>query len=270
MMFAARGEYLFFTSIMYGLAACSGAGGEPVRAAAAPAANGGPGVPAAMSSMSASAGTGTSMGAVAMSSIAAGRNADVATGGATAAAGTGATDTGGTPAMTATPASSAGAMAASAGASADAAGGMAAAGGATFTEVFNLLAGGCASGGYCHAAGGGLSKLELVDQTKAYTALVGTTAMGMAMPGSNTMGCSTSMIVRVKAGDPDSSLLMQKRVAIAYTALCSPKERKHALKAGFTAHVCKQADLGVLLHTAENLLQSSEVRSPAAPRVFWG
>jgi hypothetical protein len=100
-------------------------------------------------------------------------------------------------------------MASSAGASAGAAatGG---AGGATFTEVFNLLAGGCASGGYCHAAGGGLSKLELVDQTKAYTALVGTTAMGMTMPGSMTMGCSASMIVRVKAFDPDNSLLMQK------------------------------------------------------------
>jgi CheY-like chemotaxis protein len=58
--------------------------------------------------------------------------------------------------------------------------------------------------------------------------------------------------------------------AIAYTALCSPKERKQALKAGFTAHVCKQADLGVLLHTAENLLQSSGLRSSDAPRVFWG
>ncbi|HET8932865.1 MAG TPA: response regulator [Polyangiales bacterium] len=58
--------------------------------------------------------------------------------------------------------------------------------------------------------------------------------------------------------------------AIAYTALCSPKERKQALKAGFTAHVCKQADLGVLLHTAENLLQSSGLHPSDAPRVFWG
>lgn len=67
-----------------------------------------------------------------------------------------------------------------------------------------------------------------------------------------------------------SAYIVNNLPAIAYTALCSPKERKHALKAGFTAHVCKQADLGVLLHTAENLLQSSEVRSPDAPRVFWG
>jgi CheY-like chemotaxis protein len=58
--------------------------------------------------------------------------------------------------------------------------------------------------------------------------------------------------------------------AIAYTALCSPSERKQALKAGFTAHVCKQADLGVVLHTAENLLQSSGLPSAEAPRVFWG
>jgi CheY-like chemotaxis protein len=57
--------------------------------------------------------------------------------------------------------------------------------------------------------------------------------------------------------------------AIAYTALCSPKERKQALKAGFTAHVCKQADLGVVLHTAESLLQSSGLHSSEAPRVFW-
>lgn len=67
-----------------------------------------------------------------------------------------------------------------------------------------------------------------------------------------------------------SAYIVNNLPAIVYTALCSPKERKHALKAGFTAHVCKQADLGVLLHTAEDLLQSSEVRSPDAPRVFWG
>lgn len=58
--------------------------------------------------------------------------------------------------------------------------------------------------------------------------------------------------------------------AIAYTALCSPKERKQALKAGFTAHVCKQADLSVVLQTAENLLQSSGLRSSEPPKVFWG
>lgn len=58
--------------------------------------------------------------------------------------------------------------------------------------------------------------------------------------------------------------------AIAYTALCSPKERKQALKAGFSAHVCKQADLGVVLNTAENLLLSAGLLSAEATRVYWG
>lgn len=67
-----------------------------------------------------------------------------------------------------------------------------------------------------------------------------------------------------------SAYIVNNLPAIAYTALCSPKERKQALKAGFTAHVCKQADLGVLLHTAETLLQSSGLHSSSEPRVFWG
>jgi CheY-like chemotaxis protein len=58
--------------------------------------------------------------------------------------------------------------------------------------------------------------------------------------------------------------------AIAYTALCSPKERKQALKAGFSAHVCKQADLGVVLQTAENLLLAAGLPSAEVARSFWG
>jgi CheY-like chemotaxis protein len=58
--------------------------------------------------------------------------------------------------------------------------------------------------------------------------------------------------------------------AIAYTALCSPKERKQALKAGFSAHVCKQADLGVVLNAAESLLLSAGLPSAETARVFWG
>lgn len=57
---------------------------------------------------------------------------------------------------------------------------------------------------------------------------------------------------------------------IAYTALCTPVDRKRALKAGFSAHVCKQADLDVMLQTAEHLLVSASPRSANAPRVFWG
>jgi two-component system, chemotaxis family, CheB/CheR fusion protein len=58
--------------------------------------------------------------------------------------------------------------------------------------------------------------------------------------------------------------------AIAYTAMCSPDERKRALKAGFSAHVCKQADLSLVLNTAENLLRSAGLPSTESPRAFWG
>lgn len=215
-MFTARRPYLFLTSIVFGIASCSGESGATEPAAAQGSAK----IDAAMSGMSASVGTATSTGEVAMTGAAA-ATAVVANNGAGASANApashaanngaganapagqsvGTTGTAGTVGMSAAagaammPASSAGA---------------AAPGGATFTKVFNLLAGGCASGGYCHAAGGGLSKLELVDQTKAYMDLVGVTAMGMTMPNTGTMGCSTSMIMRVKANDPDNSLLMQK------------------------------------------------------------
>jgi CheY-like chemotaxis protein len=57
--------------------------------------------------------------------------------------------------------------------------------------------------------------------------------------------------------------------AIAYTAMCSPDERKRALKAGFNAHVCKQADLQLLLATAESLLEASGASSAASAGVIW-
>lgn len=187
-MFAARSEYLFLISIACGLAACSSEPGTPAPAASAD-------VNAAMSGKLANAGTGT----LALTVAGASTSAAVATSGAGAGA-----------AAPSSNGAGAGGTSGSAGALPSSSAGAAASGGATFTEVFNLLAGGCASGGYCHAAGGGLSKLELVDQAKAYTDLVGVTAMGMTMPGTATMGCSTSMIMRVKASDPDNSLLMQK------------------------------------------------------------
>jgi hypothetical protein len=126
------------------------------------------------------------------------------------ASGAGAMASAGTPATGGSVATTGSAGAAGSPPAASAGAGGAAAGGATFTEVFNLLAGGCATGGYCHAAGGGTSKLPLVDQAGAYMALVGTPAMGMPAPGSGKTGCGMSMIERVKAGDPDNSLLMQK------------------------------------------------------------
>jgi CheY-like chemotaxis protein len=67
-----------------------------------------------------------------------------------------------------------------------------------------------------------------------------------------------------------SAYIVNDLPAIAYTALCSRAERKRALGAGFSAHVCKQADHGVLLSTAENLLRTSGLPSAEPARVFWG
>jgi hypothetical protein len=187
-MSAARSAYLFSGTVVCWLAACnSGGTGDPSSAAVSSAASGGAGAAAAAVG---GAGAGASAGAVAVAGSAA--NTPLAAGAPPSMGNAG----GGAGGRTA--------------GSVAAAGGAAAGGGATFTEVFNLLAGGCATGGYCHAAGGGTSKLALVDQASAYTALAGVAGMGMAAPGSGKMGCSTSMIVRVKAGDPDNSLLMQK------------------------------------------------------------
>jgi hypothetical protein len=76
--------------------------------------------------------------------------------------------------------------------------------------VFELLTGNCATGGYCHGSGGGTSKLALVDQAASYTALVGVAAMGMPMPGAMGTPCTGTVTMRVKASDPDNSLLLQK------------------------------------------------------------
>jgi hypothetical protein len=54
------------------------------------------------------------------------------------------------------------------------------------------------------------SKLGLVDKAATYKELVGVKAMGNKPPGSMGTGCSGMDVVRVKAGDPDSSLLVQK------------------------------------------------------------
>jgi len=194
-MSAARSAYLLSGTVVCWLAACnSGGTGDPSSAAVLSAANGGAGAAAAAVG---GAGAGASTGAVAVAGSAA--NTPLAAGAPPSVGNAG----GGAGGRTA------GSVATAGGASAGA-GSAAAGGGATFTEVFNLLAGGCATGGYCHAAGGGTSKLALVDQASAYTALAGVPGMGMAAPGSGKMGCSTSMVVRVKAGDPDNSLLMQK------------------------------------------------------------
>jgi hypothetical protein len=54
------------------------------------------------------------------------------------------------------------------------------------------------------------SKLGLSDKTVAYTGLVGVMAMGAEGAGAAAGGCAGMPFVRVKAGDPDNSLLVQK------------------------------------------------------------
>jgi hypothetical protein len=74
-----------------------------------------------------------------------------------------------------------------------------------------VLTAGCASPA-CHGNSSGPSKLGFADKMDAYTGLVGMKAMGMRAPGSMgpDMGCAGMAIDRVKAGDPDNSLLVQK------------------------------------------------------------
>jgi len=157
---------------------------------------------------------------------AAGGGAKAGTGGGvtTGTAGTPATGTAGTPAGAAgspagaagTPAATAGTSGAAgggaaAGASGGAAGGAASGGAATWTKVFEdvLVGTGCGVGA-CHGNPSVPSKLGLSDKTVAYMGLVGVKAAGGSTPGAMTGGCAGMPIDRVKAGDPDNSLLVQK------------------------------------------------------------
>jgi hypothetical protein len=76
-----------------------------------------------------------------------------------------------------------------------------------FEEV--LTGTGCAVSA-CHGSAMGPSKLGLADKTDAYMGLVGVMAMGAAGPGAAGGGCAGMPITRVKAMDPDNSLLVQK------------------------------------------------------------
>jgi hypothetical protein len=79
----------------------------------------------------------------------------------------------------------------------------------TFAKVYSdvIVGTGCLAGIACHSQPAG--NLRMSDQMSAYMNLVGVMAMGM-----NTMGgmtnCVDSGLMRVKAGDPDNSLLVQK------------------------------------------------------------
>jgi len=123
-----------------------------------------------------------------------------------AAAGTGVTGASGSLASAGAPGpGSAGTSAAgtsAAGTSAAGGAGGGSAGTATYQQVFEevFVAGSCGVAA-CHASAQGPSKLGLSDPDAAYTELVGVKAMA---------DCASSGVLRVKAGDPDNSLLLQK------------------------------------------------------------
>jgi hypothetical protein len=110
-------------------------------------------------------------------------------------------------------------MAGGAGGMAGGAGGMgggAAPGSPTFSAIFQeiIVGTGCNGGPLCH--GGTVGNLTMNDKMETYAALVGVPAMGMNL---NQMPphCADSGLMRVVAGNPDMSLLLQK---IEGTQMC--------------------------------------------------
>jgi hypothetical protein len=109
---------------------------------------------------------------------------------------------------------SAGAGAGGAGAAASAgASGSAGAGGsdATFSAVFDAIirGTGCNGGGACHGGATSITTLTMRLKDQAHMQLVGVPAMSMTLSGMGPQ-CVNSGLVRVVAGDPDNSLLVQK------------------------------------------------------------
>lgn len=193
--------------------ACGGTETQP-GTTTSPTTGGAPSTVAGAPSTSAGSPATGAAGAANIPAGTAGTTAGTAGSGASAA-GTPAVTPGGTAGTAAAAGTSGGAgttAAAGAGAGAGAAGSDAAAGGgATFTKVFEeiLVGTGCGVGA-CHGNPNVPSKLGLSDRTDAYTGLVGVMAMGSEGPSAPESGCANKPFVRVKAGDPDNSLLVQK------------------------------------------------------------
>lgn len=87
----------------------------------------------------------------------------------------------------------------------------------TFTAIFQeiMLPTGCNAGAFCHGGTLGQGSLLLTDQTTAHAALVGVPAMGVLPPPG--VNCADTGLMRVAAGNPDTSLLIQK---LAGTQTC--------------------------------------------------
>jgi hypothetical protein len=78
----------------------------------------------------------------------------------------------------------------------------------TFRAVYRdiIQGSGCNGGPACHA-GTLAGQLKMSTAAEAYTALVGVMAMGA---GGGSVDCRSTNLLRVAAGDPDGSLLVQK------------------------------------------------------------
>jgi hypothetical protein len=84
-------------------------------------------------------------------------------------------------------------------------------GAATWSAVYSevIVANGCTGSSMCHGGDVGVGALSLQTKDSAYTALVGTKAMGSNLTPGGT-NCKDLEVARVVAGDPDNSLLVEK------------------------------------------------------------
>jgi hypothetical protein len=82
----------------------------------------------------------------------------------------------------------------------------------TFSAIFSeiIQATGCNAGGLCHGGTLGQGNLLLNEQAPSHAALVGVAAMGVTDPRLMLPNCVDSGLMRVVAGQPDTSLLVKK------------------------------------------------------------
>jgi hypothetical protein len=84
----------------------------------------------------------------------------------------------------------------------------------TFSAIFQeiIVGTGCNGGPTCHASLAG-GQLKMTNKAEAYTALVGVKAAGVNLVMNGSPNCKDSMLTRVTAGDPASSLVIDKLTA---------------------------------------------------------
>jgi hypothetical protein len=118
---------------------------------------------------------------------------------------------GGAGAGSSAPPGGSGGSSAGSGAAVGGSGGMTAPGSPTFSAIFDEIINGtgCNGAALCHGGPAG-GKLTMNDKNDTHAALVGVNAMGMSLPAGSNPDCKDSGLVRVVAGKPEDSLLVQK------------------------------------------------------------